>query len=173
MLSLGCFAFGLAAAGRDGAVIVNSGSTNFSGYTIKVWSDGSAQSYHSRVGAPPLDKPVAGRVPPSLAQRLLADLKTAKHAGRLIPRPCMKTPSFSVTMVAVYHGWTTPDLICGGDALVNAVGSDANKVVAALGIKPLGSHRVPLLPNEKRRLPPEASPQPQASASPEPAPSAS
>jgi len=173
ILSLGCFAIGRAAGGRDGATIINSGSTNFSGYTIKVWSDGSAQWYHSRAGAPPLDKPVKGSVPAPLALKLLADLKAGKHAGRLIPRPCMKPPSFSATMVAVYHGWTSPDLICGGDGFVNAIGSDANKIVAALGVKPLGTHRVPLLPNEKRSVPSEGSPQPQASASPEPAPRAS
>lgn len=170
--SLGCLALAAAMPRRDGATILNSGSTNFAGYTIKVWSDGSTSSVHTRHGAP-IESPAAGNVPKGLATALLADLKAAKQSGGIVSQSCMKSASFGSTLVVLYHGWTTPDLSCPGDGYVTSVASDAAKIVAALKLSPVPTHRVPMLPNERRRPPNEQTGTPQASALPEPSPSAS
>src|SRR5579871_6538364 len=151
--SLACLAFIAAAAQRDGATIVNSGSTNFSGYTIKVWSDGSTWAVHSRRGGPAIDQPVRGSVAPQLAAQFLSDLKTAKHSGQIVSHACVKSASFGSSTVVQYHGWQTPDLLCPGDGFVVSIAADANKIVAALKMTGLSTHRVPMLPNERRRPP--------------------
>ena len=169
LLSLGCLSVTAAAPQRDGAILVNSGSMNTLGYRIKVWSDGTAQSVRLR-GGNPQGTPSTGSVPPSLAQKFFADLKSAKHS-RAAGRACAKIPEFAYSLVVQYHGWTSPDLTCGGDGIVGAVQAEANKIGTALGVEPVRAHSVPMLPNEKRRMPQGETPQP--SASPEPMRSAS
>lgn len=158
-----CAATAYAAAGNDGATIRNSGSTNFSGYTIKVWSDGSAEASLSNRSGKALAAPVRKQIAPALAAKLLADAKAAKDSGHVVGEPCMKSASFGSTMVVQYHGWTSPDLECPGGGFVIALGSDANKIVAALHLQPEPAHRG-LLPNEIRRPEPSAA---QPSATPE------
>lgn len=154
---------------RDGAIIRNTGSTNFSGYTIKIWSDGATQTLHSNRAGQPLDQPVNGRVPKAVADQLFRDLRSAKGQPTGA-QACMKSASFGTTTVVEYHGWTTPDLECGGNGFVIALGSDVHKVAALLHVQGIQPHRIPMLPNEPRRPEPTGG---QASASPEPAPSAS
>ena len=163
--SLACLAtIPAGAAQRDGAIIQNSGSTNFSGYTIKVWSDGSAWTVPSRRGVAS-GSPRTGTVPMQLVSKFFEDLKTAKQSGHVAAQTCMKSASFGSTMVVQYHGWTTPDLTCPGDGFVVSIAADANKIAAALSVQT--SRRTPMLPNEHRRPPVEGTPAPQASASPE------
>jgi hypothetical protein len=165
-------AVGVAAAQtRDGAVIRNSGSTNFSGYIVKVWSDGSTWAVHANRSGSPLDAPVKGRIPANLAQRFLQEVKQAEH-NRIVSQSCMKSASFGTSTIVVYHGWTSPDLECPGDGFAVALAADAHKIVAQLKFSGQPAHRIPMLPNEKRRVPSE-SPSGQPSATPEPTASAS
>jgi hypothetical protein len=153
----------------DGAVIRNTGSTNFTGYTIKVWSNGRVSAVHSNRGGQPVDQPVSAIIPAAVAAQFFNDLRTARHA-RVVAETCMKSTSFGTATVVVYHGWTSPDLECGGDGHVIALGSDAKKIAAQLRFQGMPVRRIPMLPNEHRR--PEPTPA-QPSATPEPAPSAS
>lgn len=164
-LTLGCAALAAAQA-RDGGIIRNSGSTNFSGYTIKVWSDGSTWAVHSNRGGNPLGSGVSGHVPQTLARTFLQDAEQARK-NRIVAEHCMKSASFGSVTTAQYHGWTSPDLECPGDGFVVALAADAHKIAALLNIQ--GSRRG-LLPNEPRRVPVETSP---AQASPTPEPSTS
>ena len=170
-LALGCAGAAAAAYSRDGGVIRNSGSTNFSGYTIKVWSDGSTWAVHSNRAGTPIDAPVTGHVPADLAQRFLQDAQQARK-NRVISQPCMKSASFGTSTVVSYHGWTSPDLECPGGGFAETLGQDAHKIAAQLKIQGTQAHRIPLLPNEPRRVPSE-NPGGQPSATPEPVPSAS
>lgn len=156
---------------RDGGVIQNSGSTNFSGYTIKVWSDGSTWAVHSNRAGNPIDAPVTGSVAPELAQTFLHDAQQARK-NRVISEHCMKSASFGTSTIVRYHGWTSPDLECPGGGFVVALAADAHKIAAQLKIQGLHGHRIPMLPNEPRRAPSD-SPAGQASPTTEPSPSAS
>jgi hypothetical protein len=151
-----CIGLAVATSVRDGAIIHNTGSTNFPGYTIKVWSDGSTWAVRSNKAGEPTGQPVTQSVPKELVQKLLADAKAAKLSGNAIGRPCMKSASFGSATVVQYHGWTSPDLECPGDGFVIALGSDAKKIAAALQIINAPTRRG-LLPNEIRR-PPESAP---------------
>ena len=162
-------AVAVAASRHDGAVIRNTGSTNFSGYTIKVWSDGSTQSIHTSRAGQPLDQPVAGHIPKAVTDQFFRDLRTAKGQPTGA-QPCMKSASFGTSTVVEYHGWSTPDLECQGNGFVIALASDAHKIVALLHVQGMPPHSIPMLPNEPRRAEPTSG---QASPSPEPAPSAS
>jgi hypothetical protein len=166
-------AAGAALAGTqpDGAVIRNTGSTNFTGYTIKVWSDGRVSAVHSNRAGQPVDQAVSATVPKTLTAQFFNDLRTARRA-RVVAEPCMKSASFGTTTVVQYHGWTSPDLECGGDGHVIALGSDAKKIAAHLRFEGMPVRRIPMLPNEPRR--PEPTPTAvQPSGTPEPRPSAS
>src|SRR5690348_13749410 len=151
-----CIGVAIAASGRDGAIIRNTGSTNFPGYTIKVWSDGSAWAVRANRTGQQTGRPSTQSIPKELAQKLLADAKAAKLSGHVIGQSCMKSASFGSTTVVEYHGWTSPDLECPGDGFVIALGSDAKKIAAALQIINAPTRRG-LLPNEVRR-PPESAP---------------
>jgi hypothetical protein len=162
--AVGCIA--MAARPRDGAVIHNTGSTNFSGYTIKIWSDGSASAVQSNRGGMTTGKPVSGRVDVNLAHKFFTDLKAAKESGHVISQSCMKSASFGSTTVVQYHGWTSPDLECPGEGFVVALAAEAHEIAQALQVRRAPVRR-PLLPNEPRRVPEsfpsQASPSPESS----------
>ena len=160
------------AAQRDGAVIQNSGSTNVPGFTIKIWSDGSAWSVPLRHGTA-AGAPATGTVPAQLTAKFFEDVRAAKRTGQLAVKHCAKSASFGTSMTMTYHGWTSPDVTCPGDAQVIALAADANQIAAALNLPGHGMRSTPMLPNEHRRPPVEGRPPAQASASPEPSPSAS
>jgi hypothetical protein len=159
-----CVGIATAAASSDGAVIRNSGSTNFPGYTIKVHSDGSTWAVRSNKQGEQIGTPVTTTLPERAIQKLLNDAKAAKLSGKVLGRPCMKSASFGSTLVVEYHGWTSPDLTCPGDGFVIALGADANKIAALLPITSNPARRR-LLPNEPRRpeVPGQASPTPESS----------
>lgn len=162
VLALGCAAIAVAQS-RDGAVIRNSGSTNFSGYTIKVWSDGSTWATSSNRAGIATGTASSGHIPANLAQTFLHDAQQARR-NRVISEHCMKSVSFGTVTTVIYHGWSSPDLECPGDGFVVALGADAHKIAALLKIE--GGRRT-LLPNEPRRVPTESTPS-QASPTPEP-----
>jgi hypothetical protein len=119
---------------RDGAAIVDSGSTNMSGYRIDVWSDGAASiTLQNRAGiaqAPAKPFSVTGGV----AARFFADLKAAR-AANVSGSPCMKSASFGTTTHVSWHGWTSPDLDCPSEnPLLSALIRDVNAIRAASGI---------------------------------------
>ncbi len=115
----------VAAAPRDSAVIVNSGSTNTMGYSITVWSDGQASlTTQNRDGnSTGAAKPFS--VPQATAARFFADIAVAKST-KAVTVPCMKSASFGSSMHVKWQGWVSPDLECppktsAGDALVKDV----------------------------------------------------
>ena len=121
------------AAARDGAVIVDSGSTNTPGYRIDVWSDGSATVVVQNRGVSRgalKSFTVANRV----ASQFFANLKTVR-AGNVTGQPCMKSASFGTTTRVSWHGWTSPDLDCPSDRpALTALVSSVNAIRQASGI---------------------------------------
>ncbi len=115
---------------KDGASIVDSGSTNTAGYTIRVWSDGTAGvTYQNRTDVSASAK--AFTISPSLAARFFADLKAAR-GGKAQAERCMKSASFGTSTHVYWHDWTSPDLDCPpGDALTSAVLKDVNAIRSA------------------------------------------
>ena len=143
----------LGAAPRDGAVIRNSGSTNFAGYTIKVWSDGAASTAASNRRGTVESAERSLIIAPSIAQKLLADLRAARD-GHATGRPCMKSASFGYSLNVEWHGWTSPDLSCpGGDELTQVLAEDVRSIQQATGAGEVQQRR--LLPNEPRLHVPE------------------
>ncbi len=158
---------------RDGSVIRNSGSTNFTGYTIKVWSDGTTWAVHSNRAGAQIGTPVRGQIPATLAVTFLHDaLQARKNRDSIISRPCMKSASFGSVTTVLYHEWTSPDLECPGGGFVVALGADAHKIAALLKMQGIPGRRIPMLQNEPRRMPAEMQSE-QPSPSPEPGTSAS
>lgn len=146
------------AAGMDGATITNSGSTNTSGYIIKVRSDGTGTVQPTR--RPQIAMPRRLAVPAGLAQKLLADAKAADHAGAA-GQTCMKSASFGYSLTVRYHGWMSPDLACPGDDALAALRTDVQALEETAGLT--GSPRPIRLPPEPRRLPNDVvSPSPSA-----------
>lgn len=166
-LALGTAALAAGASGRDGGTIRNSGSTNAPGYTIKVWSDGSTWAVHSGRTGVALGTPFTGRVPAALARQFLEDAKEARAAHAPAAR-CMKSASFGSVTSAVYHGWTSPDLQCPVAGGLAELASDVDRIVKSTGAAAMPGRRIPMLPNEPRRVPAEGSTS-QPSATPEPA----
>jgi hypothetical protein len=127
-IALGLLAVCTAAApSRDGATIVDSGSTNTAGYTIDVWSDGSASmTYQNRLNdVQPAS--TSFTISSALAKRFFADVKAARNANAAVEH-CMKSASFGTATHVRWHGWTSPDLDCPPDdkastALVDDVGA--------------------------------------------------
>ena len=119
-----------AAPSRDGATIVDSGSTNTSGYTIAVWSDGSARvTYQNHMGTVATPKPFT--ISLSLAARFFADLEAARD-GKAAAQHCMKSASFGTSTYVHWHGWTSPDLDCPpNDKLTTSVLHDVSAIRAA------------------------------------------
>jgi hypothetical protein len=133
-LVLGLLATGVAAVpARDGATIVNSGSTNFAGYAIEVWSDGTASVAAANRDGSPLSSPKPFTVDPSVAKKFFADLAAARSQGAATV-PCMKSASFGSSTHVKWHGWTSPDLTCPpGNAAGAALVSDVETIVKLSG----------------------------------------
>jgi len=130
---LGCVTSANAGSGRDGATIVDSGSTNTPGYRIDVWSDGSATIVLQNRGVTH-GEPKTFTVTGSVASRFFANLKAVK-SGNVTGQPCMKSASFGTTTRVLWHGWTSPDLDCPSDrAPLTALVSSVNAIRQASGI---------------------------------------
>ena len=155
----------IAARAHDGAVIHNTGSTNFSGYTIKLWSDGTAKVVRATRSGETLGTATTGSIPSDLTRKFFSDLKAAK-AGGAAGRSCMKSASFGSSTVVQYHAWTSPDLECPGGGLTVALTADVREITAALQVR-VSPVRRPLMPNEPRRAPEtgpsQATPTPESS----------
>jgi hypothetical protein len=153
-----------AAPVRDSATIVNSGSTNFSGYTIQVWSDGSASAATSNRGTVTAATPKPFTLEAPVTKQFFTDLATAKSKGASI-EPCMKSASFGTTTRLTWHDWTSPDLSCPpGNASAAALVHDVQVITAASGVSASLRHSF----GPEMRRPPGLSPN-----TPEPSPTAS
>jgi FtsP/CotA-like multicopper oxidase with cupredoxin domain len=137
LLALLAMAGLMAAAPRDNAVIVNSGSTNTYGYTIEVWSDGSATAVLQRRGQSASATPKPFKVPAATVARFFANLAAARK-GNALTVPCMKSASFGTSTHITWQGWTSPDLSCPPkDSLGDALVSDIAAIRQAAGIEEL------------------------------------
>ncbi|HYL26651.1 MAG TPA: hypothetical protein VEW74_02390 [Candidatus Nitrosotalea sp.] len=144
----------VAASPPQSAVIVNSGSTNTSGYTIKLSSDGKGslivQPRGGKAGAPK-----SFSVPAATATKFFSDLAAARKAN-LATVPCMKSASFGSSTHVTWQGWTSPDLSCPpkapqGDALVADIAAISK--AAGIGAMPLSGQGGPIV--EPSSAPPE------------------
>ncbi|HEY9084362.1 MAG TPA: hypothetical protein VIN40_00260 [Candidatus Tyrphobacter sp.] len=136
------------AEGRpDGALIVNSGSTNTLGWSIAFRSNGRGI--------------VGGRtfsVSPPVASRFFADVAAAR-AAHALGGHCMKSASFGTRLNVRWHGWLSPDLSCpSGAPTLGSLGEDVARIVAAANVPNLMPRRI-RIPVEPRRLP-ESTPSP-------------
>jgi hypothetical protein len=119
------------------AVIVNSGSTNTAGYTLRVRDDGwttleqAGAARHKRV-----DK--------ALAARFFADLRAAGPLGALPRAMCMKSTSFGSVTTVSYRGARSPDLSCpGSSSAETALGADVNALRDAAGVSQTPGRQLP------------------------------
>lgn len=117
-------------ATNSDVTIVNSGSTNASGYAIVLHPDRSADvtvggtTERKTVGAPQL-------------RWLLLKLRAAGPLGSIASEGCMKSSSFGSATKIAYAGQTTPDLSCLGDATSRELARTANVIVEQLHV-PVG-----------------------------------
>ena len=137
--------------------IINSGSTNSSGYTVKVYANGDSEVAITR---PPSVR--KSSVPRSMASDLFAAIHAAQSNGRPSGAAmCMKSASFGSTMRVKYSTWTSVDLNCPVVGANAALKSQVNKVLTTLKVSvPVGNFRT-LPANEPRRM--EGSPAPTSS----------
>lgn len=134
---------------RGAAVILNTGSTNATGYRIVVAPDGQseyvASSDHN-----------SAAIPKDLATRFFADLKRAMPLSSLPSAPCMKSASFGTSLFVWWRGQRSQDLTCVFDARGRALVADASAIAQALHIPARPSRPVmrPLMPGETHRAVP-------------------
>ncbi len=162
-LCLAALALGVAAAPlRDGVTIVDTGSTNALGYTIKLWSDGAARVGASNKSGTLVTSTRPFSVPGALAVRTIADARAARDAGAA-GHSCVKSASFGTAKYVRYHAWTSADLTCPPFApALAALATDVAQVEKLAGLEKLPKRMIHLMPNEPRRVPDDggASPSP-------------
>lgn len=139
------------------AVILNSGSTNASGYRIVLAPDGSAQYVVAT------STPVRGRVPSALTHEFFADLHAASSLKTLPHAPCLKSVSFGTSLFVWWRHERSPDLSCAASGVGRVLAGDAVAIARALRVP--GSAVAPVLrplpPGEfHRAAPPASSPTP-------------
>jgi hypothetical protein len=98
------------------ATIVNTGSTNTSGFRIAVHRSGAAEYVSIPRGAnaqSTAPEKATRDIPADLAARLFTDLESAKPLAALPAPHCFKSASFGYRLTVEFDGETTPDLSCG------------------------------------------------------------
>jgi hypothetical protein len=138
---------------KGAAVILDTGSTNSTGYRIVIQSNGFAEYVSGQTRA-------TAHVSLDVASKFFADMQAAMPLSHVRIEPCMKSASFGSMTFLWWRGQRSPDISCPGDATSKKLYEDAAAVAAALHLG--GGHTVDMLPNEPRQ-PMPASP---ASASP-------
>lgn len=123
------------------ALILNSGSTNTSSFTIAVSHNGS------------IDIGMRGSVtkqsvPRKLARQLFADIVRAGSLATLPAGHCMRSASFGTTTTIVYNGETSPDLSCPQSESERALAADANAIVDAAKLD-TQTHKRSVLPGTR------------------------
>jgi hypothetical protein len=151
------------AATRDGATIVNSGSTNALGFKIELYSDGSGSVVLQDRAGRAKSQTKAFKMPLVQAKQFFAHLKAARD-GNAANEHCMKSASFGTTTHVEWHGWTSPDLDCPpADKLDAALVHDYEAIRSASGVDTMTLHRNPTEPGLPRipiELPSSSSPDP-------------
>ena len=147
-----CCAVAIAAAAQpatDGGLIVNSGSTNARGYTLRVWSDGNTAA----VVHPESAMRMKVAVGTELTKKFLADAAAAKGSSDPGATTCMKSASFGYILKVQYHGWTSADLSCPVTSpQLAALKDDVSKIIDAAKLPNLSPRAIPM-PNDIRRTP--------------------
>jgi hypothetical protein len=113
----------------EAITIHNSGSTNFSAYTLVVHQDGAVDvtvqgATTSKTLAAPQTKWLFDRV------RAATPLDTMARSG------CMKSASFGTSTTVSYGGTTSPDVTCGGDAVLREIARTVGVIVTQLDVRP-------------------------------------
>jgi len=141
----------------DAAVIVNSGSTNLSGYKIVVRQNGLATVITD--GGASRDQ----QLKPATSAALFMDLAAATPLKNLETEPCMKSASFGSSTYIQYKGQRTPDVSCPMDGVGAKLGADVERITGELHVLP--SSRVlrhtmssPESPSTPSGTPPKSSP---------------
>lgn len=149
-LLIACAAVTLGAVGTAGAKvmnltrdgqIINSGSTNTTGYHIWVSPSGDAwfvggTADVSMLQTPPPDSVLSkGKVSKSIARKFYADIKAAEPLSKLPIHHRMKSVSFGTSVFVAYRGQTSPDLSAPADTRGMALSADATTIAAALRLK--------------------------------------
>ena len=130
------------------ATIVNSGSTNTAGFTVRVFPNGKA--------IVALSRPASTRVG-WVGRKAASNLFAAIHASQSNGRPsgaamCMKSASFGTTMRIQYGGWASVDLNCPVVGANAELKTRADAIVVALKIQTSMMSRPVTLPiGEPRR----------------------
>lgn len=161
----------------DGGVITDSGSTNFRGYHLKVWSDGNALA----VMSPESAMRTKQNVGTTLTDKFFDDVKAARANPGTVQQ-CMKSASFGHTVRVSWHGWTSPDLTCldGASAPLRALATDVSQITDAAHVTSQGRTPSGVMPrpSDMRQSPgaessmgPIKTMAPRPSASPNPSPS--
>jgi hypothetical protein len=86
-------------------LIVNSGSTNFQGFSLTLAEDGEAKLKQD-------NSTFQKDLPQTVTARLFADLRAAGALDALPQSRCMKSASFGTTTHISYRGKTSPDVSC-------------------------------------------------------------
>ncbi len=117
-----------AASPAQTVTIVNSGSTNTSGFQIAVEKSGKAQ-YTERRGVP---QKLQKKIPAALARRLYRDVHAARPLQALPVPHCVKSASFGTRTYIDFGAEESPDLSCGdaGDPKLRDLIRDVNQIVA-------------------------------------------
>jgi len=134
---------------KDGAVILNTGSTNSIGYRIVIESNGSAEYVNGSTRA-------KAHVAPAVASKFFADMRSAMPLSRVHVEQCMKSASFGTMTFLWWRGQRSPDISCPGGTMSTRLNDDAAAVAAALHLD--GGHPVNMLPNEPRHPMPGSTP---------------
>jgi hypothetical protein len=141
------------AAARDSATIHNSGSTNTTGFSVTVWSDGTGSATVQGGNA----RTIA--ITHDLVAQFFSDLQAAQ-AEHSPPNHCMKSASFGTTTTVAWHAWQSPDLQCPPfSANMGALVRDVQAIEAAAGVG-TGIRRIRLPPDLRKNPPatPEVQP---------------
>jgi hypothetical protein len=116
------------------ATIVNSGSTNTSGFKITVESGGRASSIMQNRAGVAQSSVHAFVLSSKQATQFFSDVKAAKAAPGT-EGGCMKSASFGSSTHVTWNGWTSPDLQCPSDsAAIKALAADVSTIRTAAGI---------------------------------------
>jgi hypothetical protein len=119
------------------AEIINTGSTNTTGYSVFVSLSGNASwvlgsGIHDHDGKQFFI--TRGTVSHALADKLFHDLKDAQPLSKLPGGHGVKSISFGTSLYIEYQGQRTPDLSFPGNAKAQVLAADAAAVAKALGL---------------------------------------
>lgn len=110
------------------ALIVNSGSTNFPGFSLNLAEDGEAKLKQG-------NSTFQRYLPQNLTTRLFADLRAAGELDALPRSRCMKSASFGTTTRVFYRGKTSPDVSCPSpNPLLRRLATDVMSLLDAADI---------------------------------------